>query len=35
MPKIKLTRRELEVMHVLWSTDKALTATEIPSINPG
>ena len=34
MPKIKLTRRELEVMHVLWSTDKALTAAEIPFINP-
>lgn len=34
MPKIKLTHRELEVMHVLWSTDRALSAADIPPINP-
>lgn len=33
MKKIKLSNRELDVMLVLWNSDKALAATDIPSIN--
>ncbi len=34
MRKIKLSNRELDVMLVLWNSDKALAATDIPAINP-
>lgn len=33
--KVKLSNRELDVMRVLWKSDKPLAATDIPKIEAG